>query len=186
MSILRAIYYFLLDIFQTLLLAISFFFVVYVFLLRPYQVTGSSMHPNFVNKEYVLTNLTAVRFGEIKKGDVIVFHAPVDEEKDFIKRVIGVSGDTILLKDGSIYVNNQKLDENVYLDNSVKTYPGAFLHEGTPIVVPDRQYFVLGDNRGASSDSREWGFVKKEKIIGESFFVYWPVNNARLIKNPFQ
>lgn len=186
MYILRKIYYFFIDIIQTLLLATSVFFVVYVFLFRPYQVTGSSMHPSFVNKEYVLTNLFSVRFGDVQRGDVIVFKSSTDDEKDFIKRVIGIPGDTVSLKDGLVYVNNEKLDESLYLDKNVTTYGGSFLREGGLVTVTPGSYFVLGDNRSASSDSREWGFVTKDKIIGKSFFVYWPVEEARLVKNPYR
>lgn len=144
------------------------------------------MHPTFINKEYVLTNLFSIRFGDIKRGDVIVFKSPTDDEKDFIKRVIGLSGDEISIKDGFVYVNNEKLNESSYLDKNATTPAGSFLQEGRSVTVSQGSYFVLGDNRGASSDSREWGFVTKEKIIGKSFFVYWPMDGARLVKNPFQ
>lgn len=186
MFIVRKIYEFLIDIVQTLLLAASIFIVIYIFLFRPYQVTGSSMYPNFVNKEYVLTNLITLRFEDLKRGDVVVFRAPIDKEKDFIKRVIGLPRDTVSIRDGDVYVNDQKLDQSAFLDKNVKTYSGAFLKEGEKVTVPQGEYFVLGDNRGASSDSREWGFVTKDEVIGKSFFVYWPINDMRLIKNPYQ
>lgn len=144
------------------------------------------MHPNFVNKEYVLTNLIALHFGELKRGDVIVFHAPNDPEKDFIKRIIGIPGDTVSIKNGDVFINNEKVNERPYLDPSIRTFGGSFLQEGTSVTVPPDSYFVIGDNREASSDSREWGFVKKDKIIGKSFFVYWPIQNARLIKNSYE
>jgi signal peptidase I len=143
------------------------------------------MYPTFKNKEYILTNLIALRFQEPRRGDVIVFHAPPDPEKDFIKRVMALPGDTVALKNGSVYVNNSKLDESPYLKPDVKTYGGSFLKEDMTIKVPDGDYIVMGDNRPFSSDSREWGFLPKEKIIGESMFVYWPVNAMRIVKNPF-
>lgn len=143
------------------------------------------MFPNFENKEYVVTNLIVLRFQTPKRGDVIVFKAPPDKEKDFIKRVIGLPGDTVSLKEGSVYINEEKLNESAYLNSEVKTFGGAFLGDGQSVTVPQGEYLVLGDNRPYSSDSREWGFVKMSDIIGESFFVYWPVNRARVIKNPF-
>lgn len=176
-------YTFLLDIIQTLLIAASVFLVIYMFLFRPFQVNGASMYPNFVDKEYVLTNLFVYRLGDPKKNDIIVFEAPVDAEKDFIKRIIGAPGDTISVKDGYLYVNGAKLDESDYLKPEVKTYGGAFLREGNEITVPEGKYFVVGDNRGYSSDSREWGYVDKGKIIGKSMFVYWPPNRMRWVKN---
>lgn len=185
MSILRRIYTFLLDTAQTLLLAASVFLVIYVFLFRPFQVNGASMFPSFLDKEYVLTNLIILRFEEPKRGDVIVFKAPTNEEKDFIKRVIGTPTDTLHVQKGKVYVNDVLLNEKAYLQEDVYTSSGSFLKEGQRVTVPKDHYFVIGDNRGHSSDSREWGFVKKTAIIGKSMFVYWPVTRARLVKNPF-
>lgn len=185
MSLLRKIYSFFLDIIQSLLIAAAVFLVIYAFLFRPFQVTGSSMHPTFKDQQYVLTSLISLRLGEIKRGDVIVFQAPIDPNKDFIKRVIALPGETISLKNGEYYVNNVVLDESSYLKLDVKTYPGAFLREGQDVLVPKDEFFVSGDNRSNSSDSREWGLVPKNVIIGKSFFVYWPPNEARLVKNPF-
>lgn len=185
MEILRKVFSFFVDTIQTLLLAASVFLVIYIFLFRPFQVNGQSMYPTFHDGEYVLTNLISLKIGDPIRGDVIVFVSPTDAEKDFIKRVIGIAGDSIYLRDGSLYLNGKLLDESAYLKNSVKTYGGAFLHENETITVPDGEFFVIGDNRPYSSDSREWGFLKQKNIIGKSFFVYWPPNRTRLVKNPF-
>lgn len=185
MDFLRKAWLFFIDTVQTILLFASFFIVIWLFLFRPFQVNGSSMYPNFHDGEYVLTNLIVLRFQEPKRGDVVVFKAPIDKDKDFIKRVIGTPGDTVSLKDGEMYLNNEKLDEASYLDQSVKTYGGSFLRDGESVTVPRGEYFVLGDNRSNSSDSREWGFVRKSDIIGESSVVYWPINQSRVVKNPF-
>lgn len=157
------------------------------------------MYPNFHNNTYVLTNVLGIRLSDPKLGDVVVFKAPLDPEKAFIKRIIGVPGDTIKIENEKVYLNEKLLDESAYLKPTVKTYGGAFLREGQLITVPQNSYFVLGDNRPFSSDSREWGFIKKEKcgfsisdllvgckIAGFSFFVYWPINEAKLIKNPYE
>jgi signal peptidase I len=187
MEIAKKIYSFLLDTLQTILLAASIFLVIYIFFFRPFQVSGESMFPTFKDKEYILTNLITLRFSDPKQGDVIVFKAPVDNEKDFIKRVIGVSGDIVYLKDndGYVYVNGKKLDESKYLKSTVKTYGGAFLKENQPVTVPQGYFLVMGDNRPFSSDSREWGLLKRDAVIGKSFFVYWPVNTMRIVTNPF-
>lgn len=144
------------------------------------------MFPTYKNKEYILTSIIALRFNDPKRGDVIVFHSPTDSEKDFIKRVMATPGDTIYLQDGFVYVNNTKLDESAYLEDDVRTYGGSFMKEGASVTIPEENYIVMGDNRPFSSDSREWGFLQKDKIIGDSLFVYWPAKNARLIKNPFE
>lgn len=186
MEIARKIYAFGLDAVQTLLVAAAVFLVIYMFLFRPFEVSGESMFPNFHDKEYVLTNLIVLRFGNPKLGDVIVFKAPPDPEKDYIKRVIAVAGDSVMIKSGSVYVNDQLLDENAYLKPEVKTYPGAFLKENVAVTVPPGTYFVMGDNRSYSSDSREWGFVKESDLIGKSFFVYWPITDIKFVTNPFK
>lgn len=185
LSILRKIYLFFIDTIQTFLLAAAVFLIGYIFFFRPFQVNGESMYPNFLDKEYVLTSIIGLRFSEPKLGDVIVFKAPNDPEKDFIKRVIGKAGDMVALKDGRVFLNERELDESLYLKSDVLTYGGSFLKEGGEVIVQNDSYFVLGDNRPYSSDSREWGFVPKENIIGKSFFVYWPINEAQLIKNPY-
>ena len=185
MEILRKIYNFTLDTMQTILMAASVFLVVYIFLFRPFQVSGESMYPTFKNKEYIMTNLITLRLHDLKRGDVIVFHAPPDLEKDFIKRIIALPEDTIYLKDGYVFVNNAKAYESPYLKSDVRTYGGSFMKEEVTVTVPTDNYIVMGDNRPFSSDSREWGFLSKSKIIGKSQFVYWPINTIRWIKNPF-
>lgn len=180
----RKVYSFLIDTVQTFLIAAAVFLVIYIFLFRPFEVKGQSMFPNFKDREYVLTNLISLRFSEPKLGDVVVFKAPNDPEKDYIKRVIGVSDDTIMLKDGDVYLNGKLLDQSKFLDSSVKTYGESFLKDGQTVTVPAGEFFVLGDNRSYSSDSREWGFVKRSEIIGLSFFVYWPPNESKIIDNP--
>lgn len=185
LAILSKIYSFFVDTIQTLLLAASIFLVIYVFLFRPFEVSGESMFPTFKNREYILTNLIGLRFAPPKKGDVIVFKAPTDREKDFIKRVIGTPGDTVALHDGFVFVNNQKLDESGYLREDVRTYGGSFMKESVDVFVPPGKYLVMGDNRPYSSDSREWGLLKREDVIGKSFYVYWPPINMRVVHNPY-
>lgn len=184
MAILRKIYGFLLDSVQTFLIAAAIFLVIYLFLFRPYEVKGDSMYPSFYDKEYVLTNLITLKINQPNRGDVVVFKSPPEPEKDYIKRIIGIAGDKIYIKDGELFLNGEKLDESNYLGKEVKTYPGAFLAEAEQVTVLPGEYFVLGDNRNASSDSREWGFVKKESIIGVSMLVYLPLNRIRFISNP--
>jgi signal peptidase I len=186
MNIIRKVYFFLIDTIQSILIAASIFLVIYIFFFRPFEVTGDSMFPNFKDKEYVLTNLIVLRFLEPKKGDVIVFKAPPAPDKDFIKRVIGVPGDTIMLKNGHVFLNREQLNEEKYLNPDIKTYGGSFLQEGQSVTVPEGNFFVLGDNRPYSSDSREWGFVPRGNVIGESFFSYWPISEMGIIRNPYK
>ncbi len=143
------------------------------------------MFPNFQDQEFVLTNLITLKTSTLQRGDVIVFASPTDADKDFIKRVVGLPGDSVMVKDGMVYVNNERFDESHYLKTDVKTYGGAFLKEGVASTVQPGEYFALGDNRPYSSDSREWGGVPMSKIIGKSMFIYWPMGQMRAVTNPF-
>ena len=154
------------EIFQTALISLAIFLFVYIFLVQPHRVKGESMSPNFEDGELLLTEKVSYRFGSPKRGDVIVFEAPVGNKVDFIKRIIGVPGDTVMLKSGNVFVNGVKLDEK-YIN--VQTQGDEEKKIG-----PD-EYFVLGDNRGASSDSRVFGTIKKASIRGKVWFVYWPI-----------
>lgn len=183
-TLLTKIWLFFLDIGQTFVITGAVFLFITYFFFRPFQVSGNSMYSSFKDKEYIITNLITLRFNEPKRGDVIVFKSPTDSHKDFIKRVVAIENDTISLRDGYVYLNNQKADES-YLDGGVKTYGGSFIQEGQVKKVPQGHFFVLGDNRNDSSDSRTWGFIKKEDIKGISFFVYWPLNEIQIIKNPY-
>ena len=109
------------DTFQTFLMALAVFLVIYFFVARPFQVSGDSMFPTYKDREYIFTNIISVKLGQVKRGDVIVFKAPIEDNKDFIKRVIGLPGDTVELKDGYVYVNGQRLDESAYLSSDIRT-----------------------------------------------------------------
>ena len=141
------------------------------------------MEPNFHDGEYLLTDKVTYRFGQPKKGDVVVFKAPPDFSEEFIKRIVGVPGDQVAVQNGKIMVNGIQISE-AYLPSSFQTYPGRFAAEGQVISVPQDQYFVLGDNREHSLDSRNIGLVPKDKITGRAWLIYWPLNKAGIVKNP--
>jgi signal peptidase I len=181
MFILRNLWLFLLDFLETIAVSLAIFAVVYLFLFQPHQVDGQSMVPNFHDKEYILTDKVSYRLGQPKRGDVVVFHSPQDERVDYIKRVVAVPGDIIMVKGGYMYLNDQKLEEG-YINNPGQVVSGRFLRESAQVEVPPDQYLVLGDNRLHSSDSREWGFVTKGAIVGRAFFRYWPIPAFGVIK----
>lgn len=181
MFLLRNLWLFFLDFLETIVVSLAIFAVVYIFLFQPHQVDGQSMMPNFQNGEYILTDKISYRLHAPKRGDVVVFHSPQDERVDFIKRILGVPGDTLKLSKGYVYLNGTKLQEN-YLNDPGNVLSGRFLREGAEIEVPHGQYFVMGDNRNHSSDSREWGLVSMSQIVGRAFFRYWPVNAFGLVE----
>lgn len=162
-----------LDFLQTIVLALAIFMITYLFLVQPHEVKGNSMYPAFLDGERLLTDKITYRLNEPRRGDVIVFQAPPDRSKDFIKRIIALPEETIQVKDTKVYVNNQLLDE-VYTSLDILTQPGAFLTEGKTYTLGPDEYFVMGDNRDHSSDSRSWGTIKKKEIIGKAWVIYWP------------
>jgi signal peptidase I len=122
-----------------------------------------------------LVNKLAYRFGEPDHGDVVIFHYPANPQEDYIKRVIGVPGDEILIQDGRVTVNGTELNEP-YI-SAPPTYRGSW-------IVPENQIFVLGDNRNQSSDSHSWGFVPFENLVGKALVVYWPVDQIKTLTHP--
>ena len=164
---------FVLDTIQTIVVALAIFVVVYLFLFQPNQVKGASMEPNFHDGEYILTDKVSYRFRNPKRGDVVVFKSPKNPEIDYIKRVIALPGERVRISGGFVFVNNEKLNER-YLPSTTLVFPGAFLSEGKEVKIPGDSYFLLGDNRNHSSDSREWGTIVKVDFIGRAFFRYWP------------
>lgn len=168
------------DLVETFVMAGAIFVVVYFFLVQPHQVTGDSMLPNFSNGEYILTDKVSYHFRPPKRGEVIVFKAPKSQEKDFIKRIIALPGEKIKVESGEISINQEKLEEG-YLPSTMITLPKSLVSEGQEIVVPLDEYFVLGDNRQHSSDSRDWGTVPKDLIVGRAWLRYWPLNRISLV-----
>ena len=171
---------FLFEVLQTVALALGIFAIVYLFLLQPHQVRGHSMDPNFYDGEYLLTDKLSYRIGEPKRGDVVVFAAPPTRNEDFIKRIVGVPGDTIAIRAGKVWLNEKELKEN-YLPETTMTFAGPFLSEEKILTLAKDEYFMLGDNRGHSSDSRFWGPIKKEDIVGRAWIVYWPPSKIGII-----
>lgn len=175
-----------LDLVETVVVALSIFLVVYLFFMQPHQVSGQSMEPTFLSGQYVLTDKVSYQTGQPQRGDVVVFHAPEaagcprGTNCDFIKRVIGLPGDTIAVVDNKIVVNGQVLPEP-YLAPDIKTEAGEFTAGERDIYLSENEYFMVGDNRPFSSDSRVWGPVGKENIVGRAFFRYLPVKAAGII-----
>jgi len=176
-----------LDLVETIVIGFTLFLVVYLFFAQPHQVNGQSMVPNFQNGEYLLTDKISYRFGDPKRGDVIVFHAPDSANCpegtgcDFIKRVIALPGETVEVKDNAIYVNGTKLEED-YIPDTFIIQAGAYT-QGRVVMLNEGEYFVSGDNRPYSSDSRAWGPLPKENIVGRAFFAYWPLSIFGPIKH---
>ena len=155
---------------QVILLALVIFFAIH-FMIQNFRIDGTSMEPNVHNGEYVIVNKTAYWFGHNpQRGDVIIFNAPDQPQNDRVKRVIGLPGDVVEVRgDGTVYVNGQQLEEP-YLPPHHSGTSGTW-------TVPEDQYFVMGDNRSASLDSRAKGPVPRNKIIGKAWLIIWPLHD---------
>ncbi len=172
---------FVLDITQTFIVAFAFFLIIYGFVVQPHKVSGQSMMSTLKDGELILTNKIVYRTKELQRGDVITFKAPVDPKKDYIKRIIGLPGEKVEISHNTVKIYNSKhpdgfLLKEDYLDTTQITEGGVVFKEGEADIVPQGEYMVMGDNRLNSYDSRAWGPLKKDAIIGKAWFVYWPFN----------
>lgn len=184
MAIFRKFVHVVYEFIESFVISASFFVVIYLFLMQPHQVKGSSMYPTYKDKQYLLTDKVTYRSRLPHYGDVIVFKAPMNESFDFIKRVIATPGQSVKVANGKVFVDGKMLAEP-YLPAEYVTAPGEFLQEGEEYTVLDGEVMAFGDNRDHSSDSRDWGPVPNRNITGRVFFRYWPVNVAGVIKKDF-
>ena len=179
-----------LDVIETVILALIVFLLARE-VVQNFQVDGGSMNPTLHDGNFVLVNKFAYKHVDVgpfdflvpgrdngdflfsgpDRGDVVVFHSPGDNSRDFVKRVIGIPGDRVEIRDGLVMVNGQALDEREYIFSPpTYTYPAG----GLPSVIPPDHYFVLGDNRNASEDSHRFGPIHKRLLVGEVIFRWWP------------
>ncbi len=173
---------FFLDVVETIAISLVILVIIIAFIARPHKVDGPSMQPTLLHDDVILTDKISYAFNPINRGDIVVFHAPHDPEKrDFIKRVIGLPYETITLQGGAVYINNQLFHEPYLSD---KTSNGStFLKDNSTVSLGQDEYFVMGDNRSVSSDSRSWGAVSKKSIVGKAFVIYWPITRWQSIQH---
>ncbi len=155
---------------RDIVLAVGTAIFIVIFVIQPVKVEGTSMQPRLVDQERIFVNRFIYRFSDIHRGDIVVFWYPRDRSKSFIKRVVAVPGDEVEIRYGSVYVNSQKVDEP-YLKPEFRDHESLRKE-----IVPADQYFVLGDHRNSSNDSRNWGYVPRDLIYGKAVFRYWPVS----------
>ena len=165
---------FFLDVLETLILSVLLFVGINAVSAR-IRVDGHSMEPTLQSGEFVIVNKLAYKFSQPEISDVIVFHYPRDPEQEYIKRIIGLSGDHVTISNGAVYVNDQFIEE---------PYIAAEPQYQSEWDVPENSLFVLGDNRNNSSDSHNWGPVPMENLVGKALVVYWPPEKWGLIQYP--
>ncbi len=168
---------------EALLISVVAAAFIIAFVAQSFLVEGSSMEPSFHNGQRLLVEKVSYRFSEPQRGQVVIFKYPSDRRRKFIKRIVGIPGDEILIKGGFLYVNGLRMEE-VYINGP--TYGTYSAPTFGPALVPEGHYFVLGDNRRNSDDSRypDVGFVPRQDLVGRALFVYWPATQIRGVRIP--
>lgn len=163
---------------RDLALSVVLAVVLIVFIYQPVKVEGTSMMPSLTDQERIFINKFAYRWGleSIQRGDMVVFWFPRDTSKSYIKRVVGLPGDTVEIRDGDVYVNGKVLEED-YVPSQYRDHQTL-----APVTVPANAFYVLGDHRSSSNDSRAWGTVERKYIYGKAVFVYWPLDKLGRVR----
>jgi len=176
MKIVKPVIDFVMDILETVVFIGSFFIVVYLFIMQPNQVKGASMEPTFYSGDYILTSKVTYKLRPPKRGDVIVFKYPNNPKQYYIKRIIGLPGEIIAISDEKIIIKNKENLEGFVLKEDYLS--GIATNGNISATLGFDEYYVLGDNRGASSDSRMWGSLKEEFIVGKALLRAFPFDKA--------
>lgn len=158
--------------FRDILFAFATAIFIVIFVIQPVKVEGTSMLPRLVDQERIFVNRFIYRFTDIERGDIVVFWYPKDPNKSFIKRVVATPGDEVEIRNGAVIVNGERVEEP-YLKAEFRDHDSWRKR-----IVPEDRYFVLGDHRNSSNDSRNWGFVPRENIYGKAVFRYWPMSRV--------
>lgn len=177
MNIFKKVLQFITETCKTVIVSLVAVYLIRSFIVQPFYVRGASMEPNFQDGQYLIINEISYRFEKPQHGDVIVFRYPLDPSEYFIKRVIGLPGDRVEIDDGKVFVNGEEFEE-AYIPR------GVFTYGKNKISLGPTEYYVLGDNRPASSDSRRWGVLPARNIVGRVWLRGWPLNKAGVIPEP--
>lgn len=183
---LKAIGVFFWELIKVFLISMAIIIPIRYFLVQPFFVRGASMEPNFLDGQYLVVDQLSYRLRSPERGEVVVFRYPLHPSQFFIKRIIGLPGETVTVQDGSVIIKNVEhpngavLDESKYLDSSVRTGGQVTL------ALKEHEYFVLGDNRAASSDSRSWGALPDNDVIGRAWVRAFPFGDVTVFsyENP--
>jgi signal peptidase I len=173
---------FVFEVLKIVVIALVIVVPVRYFLFQPFIVKGQSMDPNFSDGDYLIVDEISYRFRAPQRGEVVVFDAPNDPSSRYIKRIIGLPGETIKIEDGKVFLYQdgkyQDLKEDKYLSSEVKTFGDV------QTTLNSEEYFVLGDNRFVSADSRKFGILIRDKIIGRVYLRAWPITSFSKIESP--
>lgn len=180
----KAFIYAIWEIVEVAVIAIIAVLIIRNFLVQPFLVNGASMEPNFHNNDYLIIDEISYRFKEPQRGEVVVFRYPGDEKYFYIKRIIGLPGEEIEIKDGKVFIFNKEFPEGFSLEEYYLSSRVQTSGKDSKIKIAEDEYFVMGDNRGFSFDSRSWGPLKKNEIIGAVRLRLWPFNKVTAFEKP--
>ena len=181
MNFVRAIVKFFYDFLEPIVLILSVLMAIYLFVLQPFEVSGGSMIPNFHDGEYVLADKISYKFTTPKRGDVVIIVAPYNHDEDYIKRVVGLPGESVTVVEGKVYVNFEELKEDYASAVTTIWDVEAVLQEAKDYTIPSGKYLVMGDNRPHSFDGRNFGAVPLDMIVGKAVFRIWPPRDFGII-----
>ncbi len=160
---------------EAIILALIAALLIRATVVQAFRIPSGSMIPTLLVGDQILVDKLAYKFRKPQRGDIMVFKYPQDESRDFIKRVIGLPGDKLEIKNRKVYINDEPIDEHAYAYHEFAD-SGANIHprdQFGPVIVPEKSYFVMGDNRENSMDSRFWGFLDEGNLVGRAFIIYW-------------
>lgn len=167
---------FIFEAVKVIIISLAIIVPIRYFLVQPFIVKGASMEPNFHDREYLIINEISYRFGDPVRGEVVILKDPLNPQVYFIKRVIGLPGEKVEIKNGRVYINDQELAESYIEDFGLENFDA--------ITLGDKEYYVMGDNRTNSFDSRRFGPVSDDAIIGKAWFRGWPFNKISTFNLP--
>lgn len=151
---------------ETIVFTLLIYFIIRTFLFENYRVVGHSMDPTLADGQFVVVNKLLYRLQDPQRGDIIVFRERGDDDRKLIKRIVGLPGEMIEIRNGQVYINERLVNEPYVQNQARRSYART--------VIPEDHYFVMGDNRSNSSDSRNWGSLPRSKIVGKGWLTYWP------------
>jgi signal peptidase I len=165
---------------EAIALALLLALLIRTFVVQAFRIPSGSMIPTLLVGDQILVDKVAFRFRKPQRGEVIVFKYPGDETRDFIKRIIGLPGEKLEVRNRKVFINDKEMQDGAFAYHEIfDNFRIPPRDDFGPVSVPDKHYFVMGDNRENSQDSRFWGFLEEEKIIGRAFIIYWSRNTDR-------
>lgn len=179
----KSFLYSLWEIFEVVLVAVITVLIIRNFLIQPFLVSGASMEPNFSSGDYLLIDEVSYRFRQPERGEVVVFHYPADESTYYIKRIIGLPSERLIIDEGKIMIFNKEHPKGFAVEEDYLPI-GTETSGGEEVILKNNEYFVLGDNRNYSFDSRSWGSLQKAEIVGLVRLRLWPFNEVMAVERP--